>query len=47
MRQAGVLAAAGMTAIDETVPLLKQDHKHAKQLAEGERHGHFLFACYL
>lgn len=34
MRQAGVLAAAGMTAIDETVPLLKQDHKHAKQLAE-------------
>jgi threonine aldolase len=33
MRQAGVLAAAGLIALDEIAPRLKEDHVHAKQLA--------------
>jgi threonine aldolase len=35
MRQAGVLAAAGITALEEIVPRLAQDHVHARALAEG------------
>ena len=34
MRQAGVLAAAALYALDHHVPLLNNDHMHAKQLAE-------------
>lgn len=35
MRQAGVLAAAAIVALDEVVPLLKLDHKRAQILAKG------------
>jgi threonine aldolase len=35
MRQAGVLAAAGIVALQEIVPLLKEDHRRAKRLAAG------------
>jgi len=34
MRQAGILAAAGLVALDEVVPLLPEDHRKAKVLAE-------------
>jgi len=34
MRQAGVLAAAGLVALDETPPLLAEDHRNARFLAE-------------
>ncbi|MGR4001149.1 MAG: low-specificity L-threonine aldolase [Alphaproteobacteria bacterium] len=33
MRQAGVLAACGLVALDETPPLLPSDHKRAQHLA--------------
>lgn len=33
-RQAGVIAAPAMVALDETLPRLKQDHEKAKQIAE-------------
>lgn len=35
MRQAGVLAAAGLVALEQMTGLLKDDHRRAKQLAEG------------
>jgi len=35
MRQAGVIAAAGLVALKETPPLIKQDHVNARKLAEG------------
>ena len=35
MRQAGVLAAAGIVALDEMVNRLVDDHAHARKLAEG------------
>ncbi|HWS54297.1 MAG TPA: GntG family PLP-dependent aldolase [Pyrinomonadaceae bacterium] len=35
MRQAGVLAAAGLVALEETPPLLAEDHANARRLAEG------------
>lgn len=35
MRQAGVLAAAGLIALDEMVPRLHEDHALARRLAEG------------
>ena len=35
MRQAGVLAAAGIVALEEMVDRLSEDHVHAKALAEG------------
>ncbi|MEA5079107.1 MAG: low-specificity L-threonine aldolase [Anaerolineaceae bacterium] len=35
MRQAGVLAAAGIVALDQQVKLLAADHVRAKRLAEG------------
>jgi threonine aldolase len=35
MRQAGVLAAAGLVALDETPPKLADDHCNARFLAEG------------
>jgi threonine aldolase len=35
MRQAGVLAAAGLVALEETPPLLHHDHENARYLAEG------------
>jgi threonine aldolase len=35
MRQVGVLAAAGLVALDETPPRLVDDHCNAKFLAEG------------
>jgi threonine aldolase len=33
MRQAGILAAAGHYALDNNLPLLKNDHQRAKSLA--------------
>lgn len=33
MRQAGILAAAGIYALDNNIERLSQDHEHAKQLA--------------
>lgn len=35
MRQAGVLAAAGIVALEEMVTRLVEDHEHARALAEG------------
>jgi len=35
MRQAGVIAAAGITALDEMVDRLAEDHANARKLAEG------------
>ena len=35
MRQAGVLAAAGLVALEESPPGLAEDHANAKRLAEG------------
>lgn len=35
MRQAGILAAAGLYALDHHVARLKDDHDHAKRLARG------------
>ena len=35
MRQAGVLAAAGIVALQDIVPLLKEDHQQARNLALG------------
>ena len=35
MRQAGVIAAAGLVALKETPPLIAQDHVNARTLAEG------------
>lgn len=34
MRQTGVLAASGLVALEESPPLLVQDHAHARRLAE-------------
>lgn len=34
MRQAGVLAAAGLVALDEILPQLPEDHRRARHLAE-------------
>jgi threonine aldolase len=34
MRQAGVLAAAGLVALDTLLPRLEQDHANARLLAE-------------
>jgi threonine aldolase len=33
MRQAGILAAAGLVALDSMIPRLAEDHRHAKLLA--------------
>jgi threonine aldolase len=35
MRQAGVLAAAGLVALEETPKRLHEDHENARRLAEG------------
>jgi threonine aldolase len=35
MRQVGVLAAAGLVALEETPPKLHEDHANARRLAEG------------
>ena len=35
MRQVGILAAAGLVALEESPPKLIEDHENAKQLAEG------------
>ena len=35
MRQAGVLAAAGIIALEQMVERLAEDHEHCKQLAQG------------
>jgi len=35
MRQAGILAAAGIVALEEMVDRLEEDHRHARFMAEG------------
>lgn len=35
MRQAGILAAAGLVALDEMIDRLSDDHTHARNLAQG------------
>lgn len=35
MRQAGMLAAAGLYAMDNMINRLADDHRHAQQLAQG------------
>jgi threonine aldolase len=35
MRQAGIIAAAGIVALEKLVDRLKEDHRNAKRLAEG------------
>lgn len=34
MRQVGILAAAGLVALDEIVPKLADDHRHTKEIAQ-------------
>lgn len=36
MRQAGILAAAGLVALDEVVPLLAADHERTKRIANSK-----------
>ena len=43
MRQAGVLAACGLYALENNVERLAQDHERAKQLAQGHRR--YRWAC--
>jgi threonine aldolase len=40
MRQAGIVAAAGLYALDHNVERLADDHARARRLAEGWRDGH-------
>jgi threonine aldolase len=35
MRQAGILAAAGIVALEEIAPRMAEDHRRAKELADG------------
>jgi len=35
MRQAGIMAAAGIVALEQMVGRLREDHEHAKVLAKG------------
>jgi threonine aldolase len=35
MRQAGIIAAAGLVALDEVMPLLAEDNRRARTLADG------------
>lgn len=35
MRQAGIVAAAGIVALDSMIDQLRIDHKHLRQIAEG------------
>ena len=35
MRQAGLIAAAGLYALEHQLPLLKEDHRRAHELAQG------------
>jgi threonine aldolase len=39
MRQAGILAAAGLVALDEAIPRLAEDHAHARRLGEALARG--------
>ena len=34
MRQSGILAAAGLYALDQNVKRLAEDHRHAREVAE-------------
>lgn len=36
MRQAGILAAAGLIGLDQVVPKFKDDHRHIRKIAEGK-----------
>lgn len=38
MRQVGILAAAGLYALDEIVPKLGEDHYKTYKIAEGKSH---------
>ena len=35
MRQAGIIAAAGLVALDDHVEVLVADHRHARLLSQG------------
>lgn len=37
MRQAGILAAAGLYSLDNVVPKLKADHLRLRRIAEGSQ----------
>ena len=39
MRQTGILAAAGLVALDEAIPRLAEDHAHARRLGEALARG--------
>jgi threonine aldolase len=39
MRQAGILAAAGLVALDTMIPRLAEDHAHARRLGEALERG--------
>jgi threonine aldolase len=39
MRQVGILAAAGLVALDEAPPRLAEDHAHARRLGEALERG--------
>ena len=42
MRQAGIIAAAGIVALQQMVDRIEEDHKNARRLAEGIAHIHGL-----
>ena len=42
MRQAGILAAAGIYALDNNIERLKQDHEHAKRLSDALKQKDFV-----
>ena len=47
MRQAGIIAAAGLYALENNITRLEQDHQHATQLAQTLRNkfGEEIIAC--
>lgn len=52
MRQAGILAAAGIVALDKMITRLQEDHDHIHQIANGNNiiisaSTAFLFIMYL
>ena len=46
MRQAGILAAAGLHALEHNVERLREDHQRAARLAQGLRKHGLAAACH-
>lgn len=46
-RQAGILAAAGLVALDTMIDRLYKDHEHAHKIAKGISDYNFFSSCFL